>query len=322
VPEQASVLGLGLALALSLAAPAEAVPSRSTLARGLLWATPPFVAWAWLAAYDVRLLAPAWPAIVLLIVLALLPAFAGARALRPWLVAVPATAAVVLALYAIYGINGLGRPGWQSLRAGGISGLGDTGQLRNIAVGGDFAAELNALTPQVGSHDRIVTVDDRLEFLYLGRIDIDQPRTCSDLADYDIFVLLESDEVQAEYGTRVTSPSFWESGCTHPPLTLVGDRPGAFAVFVTGRPRPESGGCGASPLPGLLVQFGPVFATQTQAETLLAKVVGVGFEQARVDQLGCALYRVVYPRIPNASVGEEMVREAQAAKLEARLVQP
>jgi hypothetical protein len=319
--EQAGVVALGLALLLSLGAPDESVPDRLTLARALLWASPAFVSWAWKAAYDTRLLAPAWPALFLLVVLSLLPAFAGARALRPWLVAVPALAAVTLAIYAIYGIDGLGQARWQSLRAVGVSGLGDTARLRKLAVGGDFSAELDALAPQIGPREGIVSIDQRLAFLYVGQVDVSQPRTCADLSGHRIFVLLESDEVQTQYGTRATSPAFWKS-CTRPSLTLVGDRPGAFAVFVTWTPRPQPGGCGASPTTGLLVQFGQTFPTRVEAEALLAKVTRVGFVQARVDQLGCVLYRVVYPRIPSATVGKAMIREARTANLEAHLVQP
>ena len=83
--------------------------------------------WVLRVVYGARLLAPAWPALGLVIVWA------------------------VLAVSAY---------------------------MRNIALGGDFSSELNALMPQVGASDRILTYDQRLRFFYRAQVDFAAPRSC------------------------------------------------------------------------------------------------------------------------------------------------
>src|SRR5260221_13549619 len=112
---QAAVLVLAASLLFALAAPEVSIPSRLQLARALVWALPPFVVWMLRVVYDTRLLAPAWPPLVLLMVWALLPAFHGARARREWLLPVPTPAVVVLPAYSAYTMKGLCPPGWRQL---------------------------------------------------------------------------------------------------------------------------------------------------------------------------------------------------------------
>jgi 4-amino-4-deoxy-L-arabinose transferase-like glycosyltransferase len=92
--QQSAAVVLAGSLLLALRASAESIPGRLQLARALVWATPPFIVWALRVVYDNRLLSPAWPALVLLIVWALLPVFSGARNSRRWLVLAPACALV------------------------------------------------------------------------------------------------------------------------------------------------------------------------------------------------------------------------------------
>ena len=318
--EQGSLIVLALSLLFALRAPAAAVPGRTTLARGLVWASLTFISWAWKGVYDTRLLAPAWPALALLIVWSLLPAFAGARASGRALVLAPTVAALVLCAYAAYDINGLGAPGWKSLTAGGFSGLTNGTRLRDLGLGGDFAAEMDALVPQVRPHDVIATDDAKLLFFYLSQVEIIAPEHCSQLAGTRLFVLLESDEEHALYGNRADS-AFWDA-CTNPHLTKIAERPGAFAVYVNGIPTLAGGGCGTPPPKELVVEFGEPVSTMAAAQAQLKRVVGAGFSQASVQQLGCASYRVVYTGIPGRSVGESMIAEAKSAHISAHLVGP
>jgi hypothetical protein len=318
-PVQIAVLVVAASLLLAVDAPPEAIADRLQLARGLVWMLPPFLVWALRVVYDNRLLAPAWPAMVLLIVWALLPAFAGARLRREWLVAIPAAALVVLGAYSVQNINGLGSSGWHALEADGISGLDNAAEMRNIALGGDFASELDALTPQVKPDDRILTFDARLRFFYQGQVDYQEPLACSQLSGHRIFVLLESDELRTIFGRR-SSSAYWQA-CRNVNLTKIDERPGAYALFVNGAVTPSVGGCGApAPSGGLGVQFGPTFKSERAARSLLQHVADVGFVQARVEQLGCASYRVMEPGVPSATVGAGIVKEAKTAKLSARLV--
>jgi hypothetical protein len=317
--EQVAVLVLAASVLFALDSPADAVPDRLRLARLLAWATPTLVLWGMDAVYDTRLLAPAWPPLVLLITWTLLPAFAGAQRRSPWLVVAPAAAMLALVALAAYNINGLGPSGWQELRSGGLSGLNDAAHMRKIGVGGDFAAELDALTPQVGPHDDILTYDGRLEFLYLDQIDLQAPQSCSQLPGHRIFVLLEDDEIHTLYGNRATS-AFWQA-CRNVTLTKVAERPGAFAVFVNGTPHSASGGCGvATPNDhGLAIEFGRT-PTATEAKALRKHVAALGFIEAKIEQLGCSLYRVVETGVPNQQVGQSILAEAKRANIPATLV--
>jgi hypothetical protein len=314
--QRIAVLVLAASLLFALAAPSDAIASRIELARLLVWIGPILIVWSWYAVYDVRLVSPAWPALVLLMTRALLPAFAGAYARRQALVAVPALALVVLAVFATENMSGLGTSGWQNLRAA----LGNDAALRGVALGGDFGAELDALAPQVHPGDTIVTADSRLEFRYLSQVSWQAPQSCSQLrrAGRTVFVLLESDEERTLYGAKASS-QYWEN-CRRPTLTKITERPGAFALFVTGSPKAVRGNCDAPPTAqGLVVEFGR-FRTAADAEHQLAQVKGLGFGEALVEQLGCASYRVVEHGVPSKAVGTSIVAEAQTAHLHARLV--
>ena len=315
---EVAVLALAASLALALAAPPAAVPDRLLLARGLVWLAPPLFVWGWRLVYDVRLLAPAWPPLVLLVVWSLLPVFTGAEQRRAWLVAVPVAALIVIGAYGTQNINGLGASGWRSLEADGFAGLGNPAAMRNIAFGGDFSAEMNALAPQVRRGDRILTYDQRLQFFYGDQVNLQPPLRCSQLAGNRIFVLLESDELRAVYGARSTA-RFWQGCAAH--LTRVDERPGAYAIFVNGALASTVGGCGAPAAPaGLAVAFGPSFKSAQAAQPFLKHLVALGFVQARIEQLGCASYRIEETGVPDANVGASIIAEAKTVQVPAQLL--
>jgi hypothetical protein len=317
--ERIAVLVLAASILFAFDAPAAVVPDRLRLARLLVWALPTLVVWGADAVYDDRLLAPAWPPLILLLTCTFLPALAGALRRINWLIAVPAAAIVALGILAAYNINGLGSSGWRQLRAGGVSALTNPAAMRDIALGGDFAAELNALAPQVGKNDSILTYDNRLSFYYVTQTDIQVPLSCSQTRGHRIFVLLEDDEIVKVWGKRGTS-AFWEA-CKNPTLTKVAERPGAFAIFTAGAPTPAAGECGA-PAPqdqGMAIEFGRM-RTAAQAQSLLKRVKKVGFVEAKVEQLGCLLYRVVETGVPSKAVGQSIIAEAKSAGFTATLV--
>ena len=319
VTKEVALLTLTGSLLFALAAPQDVIPNRLQLARALVWALPPFVLWVARVVYDPRLLAPAWPPLVLLVAWSVLPAFVAAQRRREYLALVPAAAVVLLGAYTIENINGLGATGWNALRAHGFAALGNQSSLRSIGLGGDFAAELNDLTPQVSARDRILSYDQRLRFYYLPQLDFEPPQACKQLRAHRIFVLLESDEVRTIYGIRA-SPAFWRA-CQGPPLVLVAERPGAYAVFVNGRLRQTVGGCGApEPVRQLAVEFGMHYRTAAQATTALKRVTSLGFVQAHIDEVGCANYRIVETGVTDEAVGRSVISEARSAHLDARLV--
>jgi hypothetical protein len=312
---------LDASLLFSLNAPRTVIPTRLQLGRLLIWTLPTFALWIRGYPFETRALAPAWPPMILLITLSLVPAFAGAFALARPALAVPAVPLIVLGALAAYNINGLGSSGWRQLRSDGISGFANAALMRNVALGGDFSAEVNALEPQVAPKDRILTSDGRLRFFYLDQVDLQEPQSCGQLAGHRLFVLLEADEIRALYGHRADS-SYWES-CRGARLTKVDERPGAFAIFVQGSARPTVGGCGVVPVAPttLAIEFGRTRTTGA-ADRLLRQVAALGFVQAKVEQLGCSLYRVVETGIPDEAVAKSILAETEAAHLPTRLVRP
>jgi hypothetical protein len=317
--EQIAVLLLAASILFAIESPSNVVPDRLELGRLLIWAAPSVLVWAKDGVYATRLLSPAWPALVLLMTRSLVPAFAGARRRSEWLLAVPTVAVLILVAYSTYSINNLGTTGWQALRAGGISGLGNPALMRNIGYGGDFDAEYEALLPQVGKSDRILTDDGRLQFFYLDQIDVEQPQGCSQIPGHRVYVLLEDDEIRTIYG-KLADPAYWEA-CKNLNLTKVAERPGAFAVLVNLTPQQVAAACKnlPPPPPGLAVQLGTA-STSAAAETLRSRIASLGFVQATVQQLGCSSFRIVETGVPSQTVGQSIVVEAKSAGLAAKLV--
>jgi len=304
-------------LLFGLEAPADAIPGRQDLLRLLVWASPPTAVWAAYAVYDVRLLSAAWPPLFLLMARSIAPALAGAALQRRRLaLAVPAVALAILLFLATEQINGLGGHGWQELQRG----IGNPASMESLALGGDFSAELDALRPQVRPRDAFVTDDYRLRFWFADHT-FTNPTDCSDLATVQgraLLVVLESDEEKAIYGTKA-SGAYWEN-CHAAHLTPILERPGAFALLAKGDVTQVTGGCNAPPAtPGLAVEFGR-FANPRSAQALLAKIKPIGFVQAKVEQLGCDLYRVAETGVPSNAVGQSIVAEAAGAHLKTRLV--
>jgi hypothetical protein len=312
-----ALLVLVMCLLFSLEAPGDSIPKREDLLRLLVWAVPPTAVWAAYAVYDVRLLSAAWPPLILLLARSIAPAFAGAAAQRRQIaLAVPAVALAVLLFFATEQINGLGGHGWNALQ----SGIGNAAVMENLALGGDFSAELSALRSQVRPDDTFVTDDYRLPFWFENHT-FTNPTDCAALAAVHgraLLVVLESDEERAIYGSKA-SGSYW-ANCPAARLTPILERPGAFAILAKGDVTRVAGGCNApTPEPGLAVEFGRS-ATPRTAQGLLARVRAVGFVQAEVEQLGCGLYRIVETGIPSRTVGESIVAEAAKAHLKTHLV--
>ena len=309
-----AVLVLAGALLFALVAPSDAIPSRTELARLLVWAAPPIVVWVTYSAYDVRLLSAAWPPLLLLAAAALRPVFPGAASVDGSAVAVPAAALLVLAALGTVQLNGLGHDGWHRF----TSGFGDAAAMRSLALGGDFSDELAALQPQLASVSSVLTTDSRLQFFYGDKVRLAPPESCAQLQGAPTaLVLLESDEERAIYGAKAQA-SFWER-CANPSPTLVAERPGAYALFTTGRTTNVAGSCGPEPTSGLVVEFGR-FGNDRAASAFLDQAKGLGFVQAKVERVSCTTYRVVETGIPSRSVGRSIVAEAKSAHLDARLV--
>jgi hypothetical protein len=60
--------------------------------------------------------------------------------------------------------------------------------------------------------------------------------------------------------------------------------------------------------------------TAAAAGAVRKHAVAVGFVEAKVEQLGCSLYRVVETGVPSEAVGKSIVAEAKSAGFTVKLV--
>lgn len=205
-------------LAAAARAPDDAVPTRRDLQRLLLWVAPPFAVWAWSGAYDLRLLSPAWPPLIMLSALALHAAFRGSSGRLTFLVA-PATATLVIAVaVGLENVDGIGKSGWNDFQSSS-AGFFDLNANRKILLP-DFARALDAARPVVGRDGRVFSSDGKFRFFFPGRATQSYPRTCSDLTGYAVFVLLtdgaSTDYMEANH--LPSDPAYW-ARCQDPKLS-------------------------------------------------------------------------------------------------------
>jgi hypothetical protein len=312
-PFDATVLGIAAWLALTVALVAAAVfakgddpLSRRVYAALLLWLAPTALVWVTQRPDELRLLAPAWPPFALLAAAALTSASLALLRRRPAFAVVPAAAAAVIALANIVSVDGLGRDGWRSLLDLGPSGWNDTAEMENFAYG-PFSYHLELARENVGDGDRIVSSDGRLQYFFPGRVEVVYARTCSELDGARFFSFLSSGESleQATIQGQPTSAIGWLQ-CDDPRIELVSEHEGIYAAFVVGaaaRPSvPED--CRIAAAAGQLLDavFGEELSYE-EANALVARALGVGFEGTHIERTGCSTFRVVVTGIPeNAAV--------------------
>jgi 4-amino-4-deoxy-L-arabinose transferase-like glycosyltransferase len=229
----AAAVGTAAFLAAGMFGFQNAVATRRELLRLAIWAAPTAVAWLVYGAYDFRLLAPAWPPLLSLIVLAALPA-ATAFARRGALVA-----AVPVALFAIvvaenaYNLDGLGKPGWSELRR--TDDWLDRDQTRAIVMPA-FTSALAVVGGQMRPGDDLVSPEGAFRFFYPGHVEQSYPNSCGFLHRFRVFVLTTDEGTKSymrDFLHVSPDPSFWAS-CTQPRLTQLTDGSKGYAVFRVG----------------------------------------------------------------------------------------
>ena len=215
-------------LLFALAVRDEDAPDALWLARLLVFALPVWLAWAARATYATRLVAPAWPPVVLLIAEALGLCVLGASRLRPAAALAPIATVLVLVVLAYGQIDSLGWARWKTLRAWGPSGWADSGRTEHL-VWGTLGDEVN-LVRGLPPGETLATNDGRLRFFATGRIH-PVPRTCAGLAGDRLLVLLVSGEAgQALELAGVPPPRAW-ARCTRPQTRRIAGAPGQFVAF-------------------------------------------------------------------------------------------
>ena len=217
-------------------------------------------------------------------------------------------------------VDGLGRSGWRDLLDLGPSGWSDRAEMENFAYG-PFSYELNLARENVSDADRIVSSDGRLTYFFPGQVEVRYARACSELDGARFFSFLSAGESLefAELERQPTDPLSWLQ-CTEPSVELVGEQAGIYAAFVVGGPPARvstADDCHITSTTGQLLDavFGRDLS-YSQASTLLARALEVGFVGTRIERTGCSTFRVVVTGIPaDAAVQADFARQAEGVGL-------
>ncbi len=226
----AAAVGTAVFLAFGVASYQDAVATRGELGRFALWALPTAVAWAVYGAYDFRLLAPAWPPLLALVVLTALPAASAFARRGAFYVAVPFVLFAVVVAENVYNLDGLQKSGWDQLRR--TNDWLDEDDTRAIVMPA-FSRALVVTRRQMREGDLLISPEGAFRFFYPGRVEQSFPNNCNDLHRFRVFVLT-TDEGSKRYMEEFLhvsgEPSFWAS-CREPRLKQLTDGSEGYAVF-------------------------------------------------------------------------------------------
>jgi 4-amino-4-deoxy-L-arabinose transferase-like glycosyltransferase len=224
-------------------------PTRAHLARMLLWAAPPTLAWIVSAPFQTRYLSPAWAPIYVLVGAGLWIALRGTAERRRELGWIVVGVLCLIALFDLRNLDGLGsRPdgsinALRAVRALGVSGWLHPNEAR---AGADpsLAAIHDATAAALRTPGRLITVDGRLAFYWPLRTTRGEPQRCAELRGFSTLVVAESAtgldaarekqltpaELAQVTGGHAADPTFWR-GCRDPGVRERASVPGQFAVF-------------------------------------------------------------------------------------------
>ena len=150
------------------------------LARFGVWALPTAVAWAVYGAYDARLLAPAWPPLLALVVLAALPAASAFARRGPLVLALPFALFAIVVASNVYNLDGLHKSGWDQLRR--TDDWLDRDQTRAIVLPA-LSRALIVVRHEMRPGDSMMSPEGAFRFFYPGHVAAVVPehsaRTCS-----------------------------------------------------------------------------------------------------------------------------------------------
>ena len=228
----ATVVAFGTAAFLAAGAFAQrnAVAERSELLRLAVWALPTAAAWLLYGAYDFRLLAPAWPPLLALVVVAALPAATTFARRGAVLAAVPVALFAVVVAENVYNLDGLGHSGWRELRRTGD--WFDRDQTRAIVMPA-FSRALVVVRRQMRPGDDLVSPEGAFRFFYPGHVEQSYPNSCEFLHRFRVFVLTTDEGTQRymrDFLHISPDPTFW-AACKQPRLTQLTSGAQGYAVF-------------------------------------------------------------------------------------------
>ena len=231
----AAAVGTAAFLALGALSYQDAVAAPVELARFAVWALPTAAAWAVYGAYDFRLLAPAWPPLLALVVLAALPAASALARRGVVALAIPFVLFAALVAENVYNVDGLGKSGWSELRRTPVHDWSNRETMRAIVMPA-FSRALAAVRPEMGPTDLLVSPEGAFRFFFPGRVEQSFPNACGYLHRFRVFVLL-TDEGSRRYMEDFLhvsgDPAFW-AACKEPRLKQLTDGSEGYAVFRIG----------------------------------------------------------------------------------------
>ena len=231
----AAAIGTTAFLLLGVASRQDAVVSRDELARLGVWAIPTCVAWAVYGAYDFRLLAPAWPPLLALVVLSALPAAAALARFGPVALAIPFVLFAIIVAENVYNLDGLQKSGWSEVRRTPASDWLDKPTMRAIVMPA-FSRALEVVRPQMRRGDLLVSPEGAFRFFFPGHVEQSYPNSCDFLHRFRVFVLT-TDEGSKRYMEQFLhvsgEPSYW-AACKQPHLKQLTDGSEGYAVFRVG----------------------------------------------------------------------------------------
>ncbi len=228
----AAAVGMTAFLLFGIASRQDGVVSRGELARLAVWAIPTCAAWALYGAYDFRLLAPAWPPLLALVVLSALPAAVALARVGPVALAIPLVLFAVVVAENVYNVDGLQKSGWSEVRRTPAGDWLDKPTMRAIVMPA-FSRALAAARPQMRKGDLLISPEGAFRFFFPGHVEQSYPNNCNDLHRFRVFVLT-TDEGSKRYMEQFLhvsgEPSFW-AACTQPRLKQLTDGSEGYAVF-------------------------------------------------------------------------------------------
>jgi 4-amino-4-deoxy-L-arabinose transferase-like glycosyltransferase len=226
----AAAIGTASFLGFGLLADRAAIPSRGELARLAVWALPTAAAWGVYGAYDFRLLAPAWPPLLALVVLSALPAASALARRGPLAVALPFALFAVVVASNVYNLDGLHKSGWDQLRR--TNDWLNRDQTRAIVLPA-FSRALVVVRHEMRPGDSMLSPEGAFRFFYPGHVAQSFPNKCEDLRPFRVFVLTTdqgSKHYMQDFLHVSGEPSFW-AACSSPHLTQLSDGSEGYAVF-------------------------------------------------------------------------------------------
>ncbi len=218
------MLGAWAAIGAAVAAAGESqeAVSRHRLLLLVVWALPTTAAWLGFAAYETRLLSPAWAPLVLLVVSPHVGILAGGSPWLRWCGTVAALGVAVVSAANLANVDGLGIPGWHTIAGRVAAGDYDRDSLRRTLLP-DLMQTVSAVEPLAGARGRVFAIDGKLRFFFPGRAIQAYPRTCGELGGASAFVLLTDPDVQEYFTAHIGHPGTveWFLSCRYPKMDVV-----------------------------------------------------------------------------------------------------